>query len=122
VASRAEKFGKKEPVGAKAKALSEKLSAIEEKLVNPKLKASQDILNFVPALDHQFVGVATAAGSAAGAPRPAEEQYFAETSAKLDGLLTELSGVFDRDLADLNAAIRDAGIPPVAVLPKGEKK
>ena len=46
VASRAEKLGKKEPVGAKAKALSEKLTGIEEQLVNPKLKSEQDVLNF----------------------------------------------------------------------------
>jgi hypothetical protein len=122
IASRAEKLGKKEPVSAKAKALAEKLDAIETKLVNPKIKASQDVLNFVPALDHQFVGIATAAASADGAPRPAEVQYYADLKAKLDGVLKDLTGVFTNDLADFNAAVRDAGIPPVAVLPKGDKK
>jgi photosystem II stability/assembly factor-like uncharacterized protein len=122
VAVRAEKLGKKEPVAAKAKALTDKLTAIEEKLVNPKIKASQDILNFVPALDHQFVGIATAAGSADGAPRAAEREYYAELKAKLDAILSEMNGVFGKDLADFNAAVRDAGIPPVSVLPSDEKK
>ncbi|MGE5347524.1 MAG: WD40/YVTN/BNR-like repeat-containing protein [Acidithiobacillales bacterium] len=122
VATRAEKLGKKEPVSAKAKALTEKLEAIEKKLVNPKLKAPQDILNFTPALDHQFVGIATAAGSADGAPRPVEREYYAELKAKLDALLSEMNGLLGKDLADFNAAVRDAGIPPVAVLPIEEKK
>jgi hypothetical protein len=122
IASRAEKLGKKDPIATKAKALSDKLTAVEEKLVNPKLKAPQDVLNFAPALDHQFVGIATAAGSADGAPRAAETQYYAELKAKLDAVLAEMNGIFDKDLAEFNAAVRDAGIPPVAVLPKSEKK
>ena len=118
VAARAEKLGKKDPIAAKAKALTEKLTAIEEKLVNPKLKSSQDVLNFVPALDHQFVGLVSAAGSADGAPRPVEKEYDAELKAKLDAVLAELNAVLDKDLADFNAAVRDAGIPAVSVLPK----
>ena len=121
VASRAEKLGKKEPVAARAKALSDKLTGIEERLVNPKLKSEQDVLNFSPALDHQFVGLATVVSSADGAPRPVEVEYFAELNAKLDALLAELNAVFRTDLADFNAAVKEAGIPPVAVLPKGEK-
>ncbi len=122
MATRAEKLGKKEPVSTKAKALTEKLEAIETKLVNPKLKAPEDVLNFAPALDHQFVGIATAAGSADGAPRPVEQEYYAELKAKLDTLLSEMNGLLGKDLADFNAAVRDAGIPPVAVLPIEKKK
>jgi len=122
VASRAEKLGKKEPVAAKAKALTEKLTAAEEKLVNPKLKSSQDVLNFTPALDHQFVGIATAASSADGAPRPAETAYYAELKAKLDSVLAELNGLLEKDLSEFNGTVRDAGIPPVSVLPKSDKK
>jgi photosystem II stability/assembly factor-like uncharacterized protein len=122
VASRAEKLGKKEPVGAKATALTEKLTAIEEQLVNPKLRSSQDVLNFTPALDHQFVGVASSAASADGAPRPAEREYLAELTAKLDALLAETNAVFERDLAGFNAAVQDAGIPPVSVLPRSDRK
>jgi photosystem II stability/assembly factor-like uncharacterized protein len=122
VSARAEKLGKKDPIAAKAKALTEKLTAIEEKLVNPKLKSSQDVLNFVPALDHQFVGIATAAGSADGTPRPAEKEYYAELKTKLDAVLSDLNGVLDKDLAEFNAAVRDAGIPAVSVPPKNDKK
>jgi hypothetical protein len=120
VAARAEKLGKKEPVGAKATALSGKLTALEEQLVNPKLKSEQDVLNFPPALDHQFVGLATAVSSADGAPRPVEVEYFAMLNAKLGALLAELNALFGKDLADFDAAVTEAGIPPVAVLPKGK--
>jgi len=121
VAARSEKLGKKEPVASKARALTEKLTGLEEQLVNPKLKSEQDVLNFPPALDHQFVGLATAVSSADGAPRPVEVEYFVNLNAKLDALLAELNTVFGTDLAGFNAAVTEAGIPPVAVLPKGEK-
>ncbi len=122
VAARAEKLGKKEPVGSKGLSLAEKLTGLEEQLVNPKLKSEQDVLNFQPALDHQFVGLATAVSSADGAPRPVEVEYFAALNAKLDALLAELETLFGSDLADFNAAVKEAGILPVAVLPKGEMK
>jgi photosystem II stability/assembly factor-like uncharacterized protein len=122
VTSRAEKLGKKEPVAAKAKALSEKLTGIEEQLVNPKLKSEQDVLNYPPALDHQFVGLATAVSSADGAPRPVEREYFTMLSGKLDALLAQLNELFRTDLAGFNAAVTQAGIPPVSVLPKEEKE
>jgi len=43
-----------------------------------------------------------------------------EPSPHLDGLLAELNTVFGTDLAGFNAAVTEAGIPPVAFLPKGE--
>ena len=59
IGDRAEKLGKGKGLKEKGKALSDKLTAIEKKLVNPDIKANQDVLNFEPALDHQFAGFAT---------------------------------------------------------------
>ncbi|MGH9399766.1 MAG: WD40/YVTN/BNR-like repeat-containing protein, partial [Thermoanaerobaculia bacterium] len=56
IGDRAEKLGKGKALKDQAKAMNEKLTAIEKKLVNPDLKSNQDVLNFPPALDHQFVG------------------------------------------------------------------
>ena len=59
---------------------------------------------------------------ASRSPRPAETAYYAELKAKLDTVLAEVNGLFEKDLSEFNAAVRDAGIPPVSVLPKSEKK
>jgi len=122
LASRAVKLGKGEALKAPAKALDEKLSAVEEKLVNPKIKASQDVLNFQPRLDHELVGLASAASSADAVPTKAELRYYDETVAKLRGIQEELKTVLDRDLAAFNDLVRNQGIPPVAATPRGEKK
>ena len=122
VAERAAKLGKKEPLAGKAKTLSDKLNSIEEKLVNPKLKSEQDVLNFPPALDHQFVGVAGVAGSGEGAPPASSVAYFGELKGRLAGVRNELQTVLDNELADFNRTVAEQGIPAVAPAPRGPTK
>ena len=120
IGDRAEKLGKGKELREKGKALSDKLTAIEKKLVNPDVKANQDVLNFPPALDHQFVGLATVVGSADAKPTDASWAYYKIIRAQLDGVLAELKGVLDKDLADFNRSVREKDIPPVVVVPKSE--
>jgi photosystem II stability/assembly factor-like uncharacterized protein len=121
VLSHAKEIGKDEPLKSPAKALTEKLSAIEEKLVNPKFKSSQDVLNFPPRLDHQFVGLMSVVSSADGAPAPSAYAYYDELKKKLAAIRADLKNIFDKDLADFNKAVRDGGVPPVVVpAPKDE--
>jgi photosystem II stability/assembly factor-like uncharacterized protein len=122
VSERAARLGKKEPLASKGKALSEKLSAIEEKLVNPKTKSEQDILNFPPQLDHQFVGVASVAGSGEGAPLASSIAYFTELKGRLADLKRQLQAVLDTDLVDFNKAVQEQGIPAVAPAPREGKR
>ena len=122
VVDRAGRLGKKEPLAAKGKALSEKLTAIEEKLVNPKLKSEQDVLNFPPQLDHQFVGVASVAGSGEGAPPASSVAYLAELKGRLADLRKQLQSVLDTDLADFNRTVAEQGIPAVAPAPREGKR
>ena len=117
VVDRAGRLGKKEPLAGKGKALSDKLTAIEEKLVNPKVKSEQDVLNFPPQLDHQFVGVASVAGSGEGAPPASSVAYLAELKGRLADLKKQLQAVLDTDLADFNRTVQEQGIPAVAPAP-----
>jgi photosystem II stability/assembly factor-like uncharacterized protein len=121
VLSRAKDAGKEKALESAGKSLQEKLSAIEDKLVNPKIKASQDPLNFPPRLDHQFVGLTGVVASADAAPAPSAYEYFDQLRKQLAAVRTEISGVFDKDLADFNRAVREAGVPPIVVpKPKDE--
>lgn len=118
IADRAEKIGKGKALKDQAKALNEKLTSIEKKLVNPDVKSSQDVLNFPPALDHQFVGIASDVASADTAPTDTAFVYFQELEGRLAGIQSELKAVLDKDLADFNKAVRDADVPPVAAARK----
>ena len=118
-ARRAGKLGKGTALAEKQKALAGKLTAIEEQLVNPKLKAIQDVLNFPPALDHQLIGLAGAVSSADAAPTPASVAYSAELKARLDALKASLATLLETEVPAFNKAAAEAGIAPVTPLPEG---
>jgi hypothetical protein len=118
IADRAEKLGKGKVLKDKAKALSEKLTAIEKKLVNPEIKSNQDVLNFEPALDHQFAGLASVAGSSDAKPTDSASVYLKQIQGELAAVQAELKRVLDTDLADFNKTVREQDIPPVAAVEK----
>ena len=118
IGERAEKLGKGTALKEKGKALAEKLTAIEKKLVNPDLKSNQDVLNFPPALDHQFVGLAYVVSSADTKPTDASSAYYGEVSRSLATILAELDLVLSKDLGEFNAMVQKEAIPPVVVVPK----
>jgi photosystem II stability/assembly factor-like uncharacterized protein len=114
---RAEKLGKASPLKAPAKALTDKLDGLEARFVNPKLKSEQDPLNFTPALDHQFIGLAGVVGSGDAAPSPSSQAYYDQEKSVLTGLQAELGQVWTTELAAFDQAVQAAGIPPVIVVP-----
>ncbi len=118
IGDRAEKLGKGKTLKEKGKALSEKLTAIEKKLVNPDIKANQDVLNFEPALDHQFAGLASVVASADAKPTDSSPVYLKQIQAELAAAQAELKAVLEKDLADFNEEVRKEEIPPVTVILK----
>jgi hypothetical protein len=118
IGDHAKKTGKEEAIGSKAKALTDKLTTIEEKLINPEIKANEDDLNFVPKLDHEFTNLAGEVGSADTKPTASQQAYFLVLRKQLDAVLAEFKDVVGRDLADFNAAVLGQKIEPVTVLPK----
>jgi photosystem II stability/assembly factor-like uncharacterized protein len=113
VVTHAERLGKAADVKEKGKVLTEKLSAVEKKLVNPDIKSNQDVLNFTPALDHQFAGLAAVVSSADARPTDSSLVYYKQIREQLDAIQKELKAVLEGDLEAFNQAVREAGIPPV---------
>ena len=120
VSDHAEKLGKGKELQEKGRALSEKLTGIEKRLVNPDIKSNQDVLNFTPALDHQFAGLATVVAAADAKPTDSSSVYLKLIQGQLAAILGELKAVFEKDLADFNKAVRDQDIPAVVVAKKKE--
>ncbi|HYR46253.1 MAG TPA: glycosyl hydrolase, partial [Thermoanaerobaculia bacterium] len=118
IGDRAEKLGKGKTLREKGKALSDRLTAVEKKLVNPDIRANQDVLNFEPALDHQFAGLATVAASADAKPTDSLPVYLKQIQAELASVQAELKAVLDKDLAEFNQEVRKEEIPPVVVVTK----
>lgn len=117
LAARAKKAGAPESLADAAKALDARLLAAEEKLVNPRLKSGQDVLNFVPALDHQVVGLISAASSADAPPTAGALAYWAELKGTLGAAEAEARTALAEGVAGFNAALAAAGVTPVVPAP-----
>ena len=113
IAARAKKAGAPAAVAEEAKALDARLLAAEEKLVNPKLKSEQDVLNFPPALDHQVVGLAGAVSSADAPPTAGALACWAELKGTLAAAEAGARDALGEGVSGFNAALAAAGIPPV---------
>jgi len=99
-----------------AKALESRLLAAESKLVNPKLKSSQDVLNFPPALDHQIVGLVSAVSSADAPPTAGALTYWAELKGTLSAAEADAKEVLERGVAGFNTELAAASVSPVEPL------
>ena len=117
LAGRAERLGRAE-VKEPAKALTDRLTAVEEKITNPKIKAGQDSLNFTPKLDFQIAALAGYVDSADARPPKAAHERRKQLIAELDAVERELDDAVGKELAAFNDAVEKAKIPPVTVMPK----
>ena len=117
LAGRAERLEKPE-VKEPAKALADRMTTIEEKVTNPKIKAGQDSLNFTPKLDFQIAALAGYVDSADAKPPKAAHERRRQLVAELDAVEREFDAAVAMELAAFNAAVEAAKIPPVAVIPK----
>jgi photosystem II stability/assembly factor-like uncharacterized protein len=96
-------------------ALSGKLTAVEERLHQSRAVAIQDIINFPPKLDAQFLYLLDYIDGADAPPTAGAIERYVELRAELDGILAELGEIFRTDLAKLNDLILEREIPPVIV-------
>ena len=118
---RAERLGKGGDLTARAKALGDKLTAIENKLTNPNIKGLEDDLNYRPAIDHDFTFLAAVVGAADRRPTEGSQRIYEGLTRDLAAIQGELKQVLDTDLADFNRAVQATGIPPVTPAPRIER-
>jgi hypothetical protein len=98
-----------------AKPLLDSLTAVENELIQTKLKSSQDILNFPPRLDNKLVSLASYVSSADSKPTKAALATFAELSARVDKQLARLKPLMETELPKFNKLAQDQNLPAVLV-------
>ncbi len=95
------------------KQIRQKLTAIEEELIQVKAKDQMDTLDFPMKLSAKFASLAGTVGSADAAPTRQAQQVFAELSARLEMLQQQLHTIIASDVAAFNEQIRGANLPAV---------
>jgi hypothetical protein len=118
---RAERLGKGDALKKRAAAVAGKLTVVEEKLINPNIKADEDDLNYEPQLDHDFTNLAGLVASADAKPTASALVYYDLLKKKLDAIVAEYRALLDRDVAEFNREADAAGVPRIAPAPKVPK-
>jgi hypothetical protein len=107
------------PVTEAIDALTKKLNAIEEKIIQPKNKTGEDALNYPIQVADQLTDLQSTVESADSAPTKQSNTVFEELNSRLDAQLAAWKDVQSKDLAALNALIQKSNIPTIA--PAAEK-
>jgi hypothetical protein len=115
---RLDESGRGEGVDESAAALLEKLEAVEERLTQTKARSSQDVLNFPPKLDAQFLGLLGVVGSADARPTDGSVERQRDLEAELDRHRNDLERILRTELAAFNDLVRGKNVGPVIVPPR----
>jgi hypothetical protein len=102
-------------VAEAAKALSRKLTSIEEDLYQTKNRASEDPLNFPIKLNNKLAYVMGEIESSDNQPTAQSGVVYEDLATAVNGKLRSLNGLLTTDLAAFNKLVRDANIPAVTV-------
>jgi len=98
-----------------ARAFRERLTRLEEELIQTRNEAPQDPLNFPPKLNNQLITLYGVVASTDARPTAAARARWEELKAQVARHLGDLQQVWERDLANLNRQMRDLGISPIFV-------
>jgi len=96
-----------------AKALIQKLTAVEENLYQTKNRASEDPLNFPIKLNNKLAHVLGVVESSDDPPTQQSNMVYEDLATKANGELKTLNSLLTTDLAAFNKLVRDSNVPAV---------
>lgn len=106
-------FEEHEKIADAGKALNEKLTSIEEELIQVKASTRQDTLNYPARLNAKLAMLTAVVSSADAAPTRQACELFEHLSARVEFELDRLQKCIDTDLTAFNRLIREAELPAV---------
>jgi len=97
-----------------AKAIVDRINSLEEKLVQPKQKTQQDVINFRNGIAAQYAYLQRAVEGDGGPVTTGEEQRFPDLEKQWADLREKVHGVLS-DVASFNTKMKDIGIGAILV-------
>jgi hypothetical protein len=95
--------------------IDEKLTAVEEELIQTKSEARQDPLNFPPRVDNQYVYLYGHLNGAYGRPTAGSYQRFEDLNAELQPHMDNLQAILETDVAQFNRTLSEKGASMIMV-------
>ncbi len=114
---RLDKHPSKQTVADSAKSINDRLRNIEEEIIQVKIKAGQDALNYPIKLNNKIAALTGVVSSADTRPTKQARDVFDELSARLEGHLEKFRSIRDADLGAFNALVRSLEVPAVILKP-----
>jgi hypothetical protein len=96
-----------------AKALNDKLAAIEGELIQEKIQSVQDELNYPVKLNNKLAVLGGVVETGASAPTQPQRELYADLKAAVDAQLAALEDLNRTDVATFNELIAKHQVPPV---------
>jgi hypothetical protein len=118
VTERAKPVDKDSAIAGASKALTTRLTAVEEALYQTKNRSNQDPLNYPIRLNNKLSQLTGVVNSADARPTDQTVQVYQDIAGKIDVELGRLREALDKDLAAFNALVRERQVPAVAVKEK----
>ncbi|MBN2264579.1 MAG: hypothetical protein JW775_02075, partial [Candidatus Aminicenantes bacterium] len=97
------------------RAIADKLTAVEDVLIQAKSKSGQDPLNYPIRLDNKLAALAMVVASADARPTDQSVELYEQLAATARAELAKLSSILEKDVAAFNKMVREAGIPAVII-------
>lgn len=99
----------------KAADIIKKLTAVEEELMQTKIKSSQDALNFPIKLNNKLAALASTVDAADYAPTNQSYDVYNDLTGKIDAQLAILAQIKSNDIAEFNRMYAAKSLPVITV-------
>jgi hypothetical protein len=96
-----------------AKSINAKLTAVEEELIQTKIKAGQDALNYPIKLNNKLAALSSTVDSYDGPPTAQSYAVYDDLSTKVDAQLTALAKIKSDDIAAFNRSFTAKNLPVI---------
>ncbi|HSK70534.1 MAG TPA: hypothetical protein VK892_02480, partial [Pyrinomonadaceae bacterium] len=102
----------------RAAEIMKNLTAVEEELVQTKIRSSQDALNYPIKLNNKLAALVSAVDSADYPPTAQSFDVYNDLTAKIDAQLARLAEIKAKDIAAFNRMFAEKNLP--VIIPKSK--
>ena len=99
----------------KAADIGKKLTAVEEELIQTKIRSNQDALNYPIRLNNKLAALASTVDGGDFPPTAQAYDVYNDLTAKIDAQFAALARIKSDDIDAFNRSYREKGLPVVVV-------
>jgi photosystem II stability/assembly factor-like uncharacterized protein len=102
----------------RASEIIKKLTAVEEELIQTKIKSSQDALNFPIKLNNKLAALSSAVDSSDYAPTNQSYDVYNDLMSRIDPQLAQFTRIKNEDISSFNRLFTEKNLPVITTIKK----